>query len=97
MQQTITRALALAIAFAPLPAGAAESRIVRFDDLNLAAPAGTRQLARRIEAAARSVCGARESRPVSTSEFIQTRRCIADAKARAARSLAALVPRAAGS
>lgn len=70
---------AIALAAASMPAVAAPNQvfskeIVRYDDLNLASPAGARALERRINAAAQRVCGFREARlvghilPASVSE-----------------------------
>lgn len=94
MLKTTIGALALA---ATLPAAATpalhyESRVVRFDDLNLASPAGFDQLERRIDAAARAVCGARAGVLVSPSELALTRACMIQAKAKAAKQVATLRP-----
>jgi UrcA family protein len=53
--QTSLAGLILATAVA-LPAEAADSVVVRYDDLNLATPTGTALLYRRIEQAAKVVC-----------------------------------------
>ncbi len=87
MVKTVICGLALAALSAPL---SAESRMVRFDDLNLAKPAGLEQLERRIDAAARRVCGVTAARQAGLGEFIRSRQCVAQAKANAARQLAAL-------
>lgn len=67
MMKSIACALALA---ASLPAAATaesveRSETVRFDDLNLASPAGVMALERRITGAARRVCGYHEARQMS--------------------------------
>lgn len=91
MPKTFAAALALtAGAFATLPAAAApDSRVVRYDDLNLASPAGVERLERRIEQAARSVCGFSNSR-TGPGEFAASRACLARAKARAREQMAAI-------
>ena len=86
-----TLACALAVT-AALPAAAApltESRVVRYDDLNLSSRAGIERLERRIDAAARSACGV-TARLTSPGEFANTRACLAASKARAAQQVAAL-------
>lgn len=61
MLKSIACALALATA---LPAAASQTvtnhEVVRFDDLNLASPAGIAVLERRVASAARRVCGYNE-------------------------------------
>ena len=87
MMKTLIAALALT---ATLPALAGESRVVRYDDLNLASPAGMERLERRIDRAARSICGLG-----GTARFVGVRAleaaddCLAKAKAGAARQVAA--------
>lgn len=87
MLKTLIGALALA---ATLPATAAESRIVRYDDLNLANPAGVARLERRINNAAREVCGAGSDYRASLILLADTKKCIAEAKARAMAQVARL-------
>lgn len=94
MLKTMIGALALA---ATLPAVASdngalqqENRSVRYDDLNLSSAAGMERLERRIEVAARSVCGVRRASPTRPGEFTRGRACMAAAKARAAKQVAAL-------
>lgn len=79
MFKTIFGVLALAAA---LPAAAAESRTVRYDDLNLASPAGQDRLQRRIDGAARDVCGGGQTRE-SLAMLAETQKCIAEARTRA--------------
>lgn len=84
MLKTISGALALAAAFSPaLPAFASDSRVVRYDDLNLASPAGQERLQRRIDSAARDVCGGGSATRESLAVLAQTQKCIAQAKTRA--------------
>lgn len=87
MFKTMIGALALA---ATLPAVAAETRQVRYDDLNLATPTGVQSLERRIDGAARDVCGVTGARDVGPTTFVQDRACMAAAKAKAASQVAAL-------
>lgn len=87
MLKNLIGALALA---ATLPATAAESRIVRYDDLNLANPAGVARLERRINNAAREVCGAGSDYRESLILLADTKKCIAEAKARAMAQVARL-------
>lgn len=90
MLKTMIGALALA---ATLPAAAGETRLVRYDDLNLASPAGMERLQRRIDAAARGVCGDENSRRVlGVAAQAGIRACMAEAKAKAARQVTALDP-----
>lgn len=88
MLKTLIGALALA---AILPAAAAaETRAVRYDDLNLASSAGFDRLERRIDNAAREVCGAGSDYRESLILLAETKKCIADAKARAMAQVARL-------
>lgn len=90
MLKTIFGALALA---ATLPASAAtevETRVVRFDDLNLANAAGMARLERRINAAARSVCGFRSLHEMPANFAAQAWNCVVKAKANAMRQVAAI-------
>jgi len=56
---------------------------VRFDDLNLAGKAGAETLYKRLELAARRVCGARETGSVFLHDTRDWERCQADALQRA--------------
>lgn len=93
MLKTVIGALALTAA---LPAAAATdaveqaSVIVRYDDLNLSTPAGLERLDRRIDAAARTVCGIRSTSLLNPGAFANGRACMAAAKAKAAKQVAAL-------
>lgn len=75
---------------ASVPAAAAQTRIVRFDDLNLSAPAGLERLERRIDGAARAVCGAERDQRQSLTLQAGADKCVAEAKARAMAQVAAL-------
>lgn len=88
MFKTLIGALALA---ATLPvAAAAETRVVRYDDLNLTTPAGIERLERRISGAARDVCGVGSNHRSSLIMLADTKKCIAEAKARAMAQVARL-------
>lgn len=87
MLRTFIGAVALA---ASVPAFAEQSRTVRYNDLNLASPAGIERLEDRINGAARLVCGARDDYRQSLILQAETRKCIADAKARAMAQVARL-------
>ena len=83
-------ALAFALATASFAApAAAESRMVRYADLDLATPEGQARMERRIAGAAREVCGADGARHSALADSA-TRECIADAKARARAQVARL-------
>lgn len=87
MFKTILCVTALAVAVPA--AAAADSRVVRYDDLNLASERGVKTLERRINAAAREVCGATYDYRQSLTIQAQTQKCMAEAKARAFSDLAA--------
>ena len=88
MLKTMIGALALA---ATLPAAAAaETRLVRYDDLNLASPAGFERLERRINHAAREVCRASSDYRQTLILLPETKKCIAEAKAGAMAQVARL-------
>lgn len=80
MLKTIIGVLALTTT---LPVAAQDSRVVRYDDLNLAVQAGQDRLERRIDAAARSVCRAEAGRIADLRENARSRACIKEATARA--------------
>ena len=91
MLKTIACVLALSTSLAAsLPATAADSRLVRYDDLNLANRAGMERLERRISAAAKGVCGANSTVALPLGEAVQTKSCIAKARASAREQIAAL-------
>ena len=88
MLKTMIGALALATS---VSAVAGESRVVRYDDLNLATPAGMERLERRIDSAARSVCRTPSTeRVMGLAANAEIQACIAAAKAKAAPQVAAL-------
>ena len=96
MLKTVIGALAVAVTVpaAAAPAMDYETRVVRYDDLDLASSTGFDQLEKRIDVAARAVCGARAGMLVSPSELALTRACMVQAKAKAAKQVAALQPQA---
>lgn len=83
MLKQIACALTLAVSL-PTAAMAAEplvrSEFVRFDDLNLASPAGNKTLNRRIEAAVRRVCGYSEGRGFSLIVRQEVTTCMTNAR-----------------
>ncbi len=90
MLKTLIGVLALATT---MPAVAGESRLVRYSDLDLATTAGAEQLDRRINSAARNVCrSGGTARVLGLAENAEIRACVAEAKAKAARQVAALAP-----
>ena len=86
MFKTIACVLALAAA---VPA-AAESLVVRYDDLNLSSAAGMKVLDRRIDGAARQVCGANQDYRQGLAEKAAAQKCVAGARAGAADQIARL-------
>ncbi len=91
MLKSIACGLALA---ASLPAAAlaaepeVKSEVVRFDDLNLASPAGIATLERRITSAARRVCSYRDDRGLSRIVPKEVSDCLDDALASARQEVA---------
>ncbi len=91
MLKTLIGPVALAATLAALPAAAEETRYVRHDDLNLATSTGQERLQRRIDDAARDVCiGGDPARMFGLAQSAQVRTCLEQARARAARQMAAL-------
>lgn len=86
MFKTMIFGLTVAASF---PALASESRIVRYDDIDLSSPAGLEKLDHRIDIAARSICGNGNFR-ASLAELADRRACVMDVKARAAQQVALL-------
>lgn len=72
------------------PAAAGDMR-VEYRDLNLSTTEGRKTLERRIDAAAREVCGYGEIRTGTRLQSTQAKRCYAEAKKQAAEQFAALV------
>lgn len=90
MLKTLICALALGAA---LPA--AETRVVRYDDLNLSTEAGMKRLETRINGAARVVCGAGGNYRESLAALAAKQKCISESKARAMAQVARIDTRAA--
>lgn len=91
----MSKLLACALALtASLPAAAAaqtvvKNEVVRFDDLNLASPAGVAKLERRINSAVRRVCDYHDSRGSSLLMSKDLSNCITNALASARQQVAA--------
>ena len=68
----------------------AETRLVRYDDLNLSSQAGIDRLERRINTAARQVCGAFHEPREAVDQKSATSKCMAAAKAGAMKQVAQL-------
>ena len=99
MPKTSFAALALAAAIAA-PGAAAEpaagdiaTRSVTYGDLDLSSPGGLKALNRRVERAAREVCGAGRTMRQSIAAERDLWTCVSAAKARAAQQIAALEDR----
>lgn len=89
MAKTFGCLLALAAAIAPFPA-VAESRSVSIEGLDLTTAKGQARVERRIDQAARMVCGDDTGGRYRLLSNPQTRACIAAAKAGAMRQIARL-------
>lgn len=88
-----TTLIALAVTGAVLAGSpaAAEEMSVAYQDLNLATVQGQEALDRRIDSAARKVCGLDETITGTRLRSNAARRCYADAKAAAKKQLAGIV------
>lgn len=92
MQKSIAFALALAAGLQATAATAntvVKNEVVRFDDLNLASPAGVAALDRRITSAARRVCDYNETRGFSYIVPKELTDCMTNALASARQQVAA--------
>jgi UrcA family protein len=89
MRTPILVLAAAAITFA-VPA-AAESMSVKYDDLDLTTATGQKQLAQRLDKAAREVCGMTDQRTGTRMTSPDTRKCYADARASAKERFAAIM------
>ena len=82
-------------AYLGTPAHAVEpdirTEIVRYDDLDLTAPAGVKRLSRRVDAAAKRVCGA--ERAINLTMHMATRSCRKATLARANRDVELAIAR----
>ncbi len=81
---------AMAAALVALPASA-ETAQIHYSDLNLASEAGHKAFERRVERAARKVCGMNVHRTGTRTATPSMRRCLADAKDSARQQLAAVI------
>lgn len=96
MLKMLIASSAAAITFAAIPAHAETQRMsvtVAHADLNLGSPQGQKRLERRIDNAARKVCGHYISLQASLAETSRSRACYDKAKADALPRVAALVDR----
>lgn len=88
-------ALGLSLTVLAVPAAAAEPQAareaVRYTDLDLTSEAGQSELARRIDAAARSVCRVHEKQTGSMLPVPGSRECYLHAKANAQTRVAELI------
>ena len=83
-------AAGLAVVAAPV-AAANQSVTVEYKDLNLSSPKGQKILERRIDAAARQVCGADSTVTGTRIVSRESRACMANAKRQLAKKIASLV------
>jgi UrcA family protein len=90
-------ALALAAASVALPAAAADApRVsvrVEYSDLDLATPAGQEELERRLDRAARTICGVDNVKTGTRLPSSWARRCMREARIDLDRQFAALIER----
>lgn len=86
----IALAAGLAV-LAPLPAAAQQTVSVEHRDLNLASPEGQAALDKRIERAARQVCGLDETRTGTRLAPLKDMKCYRQAKAQVKKQVAAAV------
>lgn len=94
MQKIFVVAAAFGLALPAVSAQAEERTVnVEFSDLNLATPRGQERLTRRIESAARKVCGFYSRANASIIEHSEARACYKQAKAGALTQFAAVVER----
>lgn len=84
-----TLSAVMATALVALPASA-ETAQIHYSDLNLATEAGQRAFDKRVERAARKVCGMNELRTGTRTATPAMHRCYTDAKKSARQQLAAV-------
>lgn len=91
----LAAAFALATPFAASAAGVAESQTVdvQFNDLDLATEDGRAELERRLDSAARDVCGMNDKRTGTRISDRESRKCFREARGQLDRQLAAIVER----
>ena len=88
----LTLVAALGLALPAVPAAAQSQSVdVPYADLNLATPEGQAQLDRRIDRAARQVCGADDVVTGSRLQNRKTMKCVKSAKEQIGSQIAALV------
>jgi UrcA family protein len=92
IQSTILALAAAALAVPAIAADGAGSTVsVRYNDLNLATKAGQEELDRRLERAARNVCGLDAVRTGTRLPSAEARRCYREARATLDKQFASLV------
>ena len=69
----------------------AETRAVAHDDLNLATPEGQAALTKRVDKAARQICGYKPGKNRSLIMHLKARDCFESARARASEQVAARI------
>lgn len=94
MTKTLASLLAIGLAAAAIPAQA-ETAKVTFHDLDLATAKGQAQLERRVERAARVVCGYDAQRTGTRLRSPEVTTCYKEAKAKAHAQVALMIERAA--
>ncbi len=90
MKKSAIAIATMAALFATAPAQAGGTQI-KYDDLNLASPEGQKVLERRIDQAARQICGMDEQRTGSRLPSRSAKQCFAKAKKSATAQMAAIV------
>lgn len=89
----LAAALGAAAVFATPAAATAPSVNVKYADLDLSTRAGQEKLERRIDSAARSICGVGEIRTGTIMRSRAASECYSDAKARVHQQVAELIAR----
>lgn len=84
---------AAAVFAAPAAAEAPATVAVKYSDLNLSTDAGQRQLERRIDAAARSICEVDSALTGTRLQSTEARKCYQDTRARVHEQVAELIAR----
>lgn len=94
MKKTLAALAALSLTTLSVSAQAQDAQ-VKFDDLNLATAKGQKMLDRRIDRAARSICGIDRQQTGTRMRDKGAAECYAEAKAKASAQVAALIERSA--
>lgn len=85
-------AIGTVIAASPAIAGEPKQQmVIKYDDLNLSSEAGQKVLERRIEKAARDVCGLDRQQTGTRFKSRSAQKCYVEAKAKATKSFASLI------